>query len=132
VCTRVPPACGAQLVEHVTRNEGVRGSNPRVGSFRQAGFGVSVARTMAESVGTVTFLFTDIEGSTRLVHTLRDGYGDLLHEHRELLREIVARYEGEEVDTQGDAFFFTFKRARDGVLAAAEAQRALAAHAWPD
>src|SRR5207244_10026361 len=106
--------------------------NPRVGSFRQAGFGVSVARTMAESVGTVTFLFTDIEGSTRLVHKLRDGYGDLLHEHRELLREVVARYEGEEVDTQGDAFFFTFKRARDGVLAAAEAQRALAAHAWPD
>src|SRR2546425_4055207 len=66
----------AQLVEHFTRNEGVRGSNPRVGSFRQAGWSASVVPAMAEFVGTVTFLFTDIEGSTRLVHKLRDGYGE--------------------------------------------------------
>jgi class 3 adenylate cyclase len=55
--------------------------------------------------GTVTFLFTDIEGSTRLLAELGDAYGDLLDEHRRTLREVFARNGGVEVDTQGDAFF---------------------------
>ncbi len=76
--------------------------------------------------GTVTFLFTDIEGSTRLLQELGDGYGDALAEHRRALREAWERHEGVEVDTQGDAFFVAFARATDAVAAAADGQRALA------
>src|SRR5215218_7221507 len=76
--------------------------------------------------GTVTFLFTDIEGSTRLLHELGDGYAAALGEHRRLLRGAFERYGGVEVDTQGDAFFVAFARASDAVAAAAEAQAALA------
>ena len=75
--------------------------------------------------GTVTFLFTDIEGSTRLLQELGDDYAGVLAEHRRLLRKAFARYDGVEVDTQGDAFFVAFARASDAVGAAAEAQRAL-------
>ncbi len=76
--------------------------------------------------GTVTFLFTDIEGSTRLLHELGDGYADVLAEHRRLLRDAFARHRGVEVDTQGDAFFVAFARASDALAAADAAQRALA------
>ena len=76
--------------------------------------------------GTVTFLFTDIEGSTRLLEELGDAYAGVLAEHRRVLRESFDRHEGVEVDTHGDAFFFAFARASDAVAAAAEAQRALA------
>jgi predicted ATPase/class 3 adenylate cyclase len=82
--------------------------------------------------GTVTFLFTDIEGSTRLLHDLGDRYKDALENHRRLLREAFDRHEGYEVDTQGDAFFVAFARAQDALQSAAEGQRALAAHRWPD
>jgi YVTN family beta-propeller protein len=82
--------------------------------------------------GTVTFLFTDVEGSTRLLKLLRDRYGSALAEHQRLLREAFAAHGGEEVDTQGDAFFYVFARARDAAAGAADGQRALAAHAWPD
>jgi predicted ATPase/class 3 adenylate cyclase len=75
--------------------------------------------------GTVTFLFTDIEGSTRLLRELGDAYADVLDEHRRALRDAWLRHEGVEVDTQGDAFFVAFARASDAVAAAAEAQRAL-------
>src|SRR5438552_2895935 len=75
--------------------------------------------------GTVTFLFTDIEGSTRLLHELGDSYGEALAEHRRLLRDSFGRHDGVEVDTQGDAFFVAFKRAKDAVAAAREAQQAL-------
>src|SRR3954462_2094182 len=75
--------------------------------------------------GTVTLLFTDIEGSTRLLESLGDGYADALAEHRRLVRGAVAAHGGAEVDTQGDAFFCAFSRARDAVLAASDAQRAL-------
>jgi predicted ATPase len=75
--------------------------------------------------GTVTFLFTDIEGSTRLLHELGDSYVEVLAEHRRLLRDAFARHGGVEVDTQGDAFFVAFGRARDAVAAATEAQQAL-------
>src|SRR4051812_11716180 len=75
--------------------------------------------------GTVTFLFTDVEGSTRLLHELGDGYADVLAEHRRVLREAFARHGGVEVDTQGDAFFVAFARASEAVAAASEAQAAL-------
>lgn len=76
--------------------------------------------------GTVTFLFTDIEGSTRLLEELRNVYADALAEHRRALREAFIAKGGVEVDTQGDAFFFAFERAKDAIAAAADAQLALA------
>ena len=81
--------------------------------------------------GTVTFLFTDIEGSTRLLQELGDDYGQVVADHRRLLREIFKGAGGNEVDTQGDAFFYSFPRARDAVRAAVDGQRALASHEWP-
>jgi YVTN family beta-propeller protein len=82
--------------------------------------------------GAVTFLFTDIEGSTRLVKQLREQYGDVLHEHQRLLRAAFVAHGGYEVDTQGDSFFVAFSSARDALLAAVEGQLALLAHPWPD
>ncbi len=76
--------------------------------------------------GTVTFLFTDIEGSTRLLQALGDEYADVLAEHRRALRAAWRRHDGVEVDTQGDAFFVAFARASDAVAAADDAQAALA------
>jgi predicted ATPase len=76
--------------------------------------------------GTVTFLFTDIEGSTRLLHELGDAYAAALAEHRRVLREAFARHGGVEVDTQGDAFFVGFTSAPAAAAAAEEAQAALA------
>ena len=76
--------------------------------------------------GTVTFIFTDIEGSTKLLHELGDDYAEALAAHRQVLRQVFADHGGAEVDTQGDAFLIAFGRARDAVVAAAEAQRALA------
>src|SRR6266516_1665788 len=75
--------------------------------------------------GTVTFLFTDIEGSTRLLHELGDDYADALAEHRRVLREAFERHAGVEVDTQGDAFFVAFGRATEALAAASEGQEAL-------
>jgi YVTN family beta-propeller protein len=82
--------------------------------------------------GTVTLLFTDIEGSTALLKQLRDRYGELLDDHRRLMRAAFEAHGGREIDTQGDAFFIAFPRAKDAVAAAVEAQEALAAHTWPD
>ena len=81
--------------------------------------------------GTVTFLFTDVEGSTELVRRHRERYVELISAARSLLRTAFADNDGQEVDTQGDSFFVVFRRARDAVLASVAAQRALAAHAWP-
>jgi predicted ATPase/class 3 adenylate cyclase len=83
--------------------------------------------------GTITFLFTDIEQSTRLLLELgADRYRVVLEDHRRLLREAFALHNGHEVDTQGDAFFVAFHRPQDSVAGALDAQRALVAHAWPD
>ena len=82
--------------------------------------------------GAVTFLFSDIEGSTRLVKELRERYGDVLGEHQRLLRAAFEAHGGYEVDTQGDSFFIAFSSARDALLAAVEGQLALLAHPWPD
>jgi predicted ATPase/Flp pilus assembly protein TadD len=70
--------------------------------------------------GRVTLLFTDVEGSTRLLHELGDGYADVLADHRRTLREAFARHHGTEVDTQGDAFFFVFPTADAAISAAGE------------
>ena len=76
--------------------------------------------------GTVTLLFTDIEGSTRLLDELgAERYADVLEEHRRVLRETFERHGGIEVDTQGDAFFVVFARATEAVDAASEAVGAL-------
>jgi predicted ATPase/class 3 adenylate cyclase/DNA-binding CsgD family transcriptional regulator/DNA-binding XRE family transcriptional regulator len=80
--------------------------------------------------GTVTLLFTDMEGSTRLLQQLGDGYASLLAQCRHLLRAAFAPYNGQEVDTEGDAFFVAFARATDAVAAAVAIQRALADHPW--
>ena len=83
--------------------------------------------------GTVTFVFTDIEGSTRLLQELGDEtYGRVSGDHRRLVRETFGARGGTEIDTQGDAFFFSFPRARDAVAAAVDAQRALRDHEWPE
>jgi class 3 adenylate cyclase len=82
--------------------------------------------------GTVTFVFSDLEGSTALLKVLGDaGYREALATHRRLVRETFAEYDGHEIDTQGDAFFYSFTRARAAVAAAVAIQRAHALQAWP-
>jgi class 3 adenylate cyclase/nucleoside-triphosphatase THEP1/tetratricopeptide (TPR) repeat protein len=81
--------------------------------------------------GAVTFLFSDIEGSTRLVKALRERYVQVLADHRRLVRAAIAGQAGHEIDTQGDAFFVAFASAKQAVLCALEVQRALAGHEWP-
>jgi YVTN family beta-propeller protein len=82
--------------------------------------------------GTVTFFFTDIEGSTQLLKRLGDGYAEVLAEHQRLIREAAEERGGREIDTQGDSFFFAFARANAALGAAVVAQRALAEHDWPE
>src|SRR3990172_7331903 len=83
--------------------------------------------------GTVTFLFTDVEGSTELVLRLGDAaYATVLADHHALLRSAFKAQGGREVDTQGDAFFVAFDSAASAVAAAVDAQRAIVAHRWPD
>ena len=81
--------------------------------------------------GTVTFLFSDIEGSTRLLQELGDDYARVVDDHRRLMRGAMEGHGGTEIDTQGDAFFFSFTRAKDAADAAVEAQRAITSHEWP-
>ena len=82
--------------------------------------------------GIVTFLFTDIEGSTRLLRRLRQRYADTLADHHRLLRSACAEAGGHEIGTQGDSLFVVFRKASEAVLGAVAAQRALAGHSWPD
>src|SRR3954452_2835605 len=82
--------------------------------------------------GTVTFVFTDIEGSTRLVQHFKDRWPEGCSQHRRIVRAAFEAHGGDEVDTQGDSFFYVFGRARDAALAAADATRGLAAHEWPE
>jgi predicted ATPase/class 3 adenylate cyclase len=85
-----------------------------------------IPRVRTLPTGTVTLFFTDIEGSTGLLHELGERFADVLAEHRRVLREAFGRHGGVEVDTQGDAFFVAFARATDAVAAARDAQHALA------
>jgi predicted ATPase/class 3 adenylate cyclase len=81
--------------------------------------------------GTVTFLFTDIEGSTDLARRLGNGWPGVLGEHHEIVRRAIGDHDGVEVLNEGDAFFAVFGLAADAVAATADAQRALAVHEWP-
>jgi class 3 adenylate cyclase/DNA-binding CsgD family transcriptional regulator len=83
--------------------------------------------------GTVTFLFSDIEGSTRMLTRLgRERYGDVLARHNALVRAAFAEHDGIEIDRHGDSFFFVFRSAGAAVAAAARAQRSLLAADWPE
>jgi predicted ATPase/class 3 adenylate cyclase len=82
--------------------------------------------------GIVTFVFTDIEGSTRLFHLLGDRYEDLLEHHNELLRSVWTAHHGHEVSTEGDSFFVAFAAAADAIRACAEAQTRLAGQPWSE
>ena len=82
--------------------------------------------------GTVTFLFTDIEGSTRMLQALGDRYREVLERHDAIVREALAAHEGIEISTEGDAFFAVFRSATAAVEAAVAAQQGLARERWPD
>jgi predicted ATPase/class 3 adenylate cyclase len=82
--------------------------------------------------GTVTLLFADVEGSTRLLHLLGERYAPARARMRELVREAAAAHDGVEVDWAGDGVFLAFSRAGDAVAAATEIQRSLAVEPWPD
>src|SRR3954466_10629513 len=82
--------------------------------------------------GTVTFLFSDVEGSTRLLTRWPRRYGEVLGEHQRLLRAAFDEHGGREVHTEGDAFFVAFGRAGDAIAAAMSAQRSLASQPWPE
>ena len=77
-------------------------------------------------------MFTDIEGSTKLLERLQGAYGDVLATHAELVRDAIAVHGGREVDTQGDAFFIVFPEVPDAVRCTAAIQSTFAAHPWPD
>ena len=81
--------------------------------------------------GTVTFVFTDVDGSTKLIQSLGDRYAGVLAEHRRLLRGAMEAHGGHEVDVTGDGCFLAFASARQAVAAAADVQRALRNHTWP-
>jgi predicted ATPase/class 3 adenylate cyclase len=81
--------------------------------------------------GTVTMLFSDIEGSTALLSRLGDRYGQALSDHRALLRAAFTAWHGREISTEGDSFFVVFESAGEAVGCALAAQRALAGHEWP-
>jgi len=78
-----------------------------------------VTTELRQPSGTVTLVFTDMEGSTQLLHELgQDAYREALGDHRRVVREAFARFDGYEVDYEGDAFFYTFASARAAVDAA--------------
>jgi predicted ATPase/class 3 adenylate cyclase len=86
---------------------------------------------MARPTGMLTFLFSDVEGSTRLLMKLGDGYAAAHGDHQRIVRDGIATHAGMEVSTEGDSFFVVFTNGTDAMAAAAEIQRSLAAHAWP-
>lgn len=82
--------------------------------------------------GTVTFLFTDVEGSTRLLQALGDGYVDALNQHSRIIEDAVSGNDGLVVNTEGDAYFCVFHQAPDAAAAAVEILLGLASHDWPN
>src|SRR2546421_3732994 len=89
-----------------------------------------MATTPERPSGTVTFLFTDIEGSTRLLQELGDDWAGVLHDQRRLMRDAIADNNGVELGTEGDSFFVVFASAGDATQAVVSAQQALAGHSW--
>jgi WD40 repeat protein/class 3 adenylate cyclase len=122
-----------RCVEDLRDHFGVEPSAETHALFNGLLKGAKVPRRImpAQPSGTVTFLFTDIQGSTRLLDKLGEQYATSLAEHHRVLRAAIRKWKGTEMDTQGDAFFVTFTRALDAVQCAAEAQRMLANHDWP-
>jgi class 3 adenylate cyclase len=114
------PRCGARVAGGMRRR-----------SCAAWGPRETMAGAMALPAGTVTLLFSDIEGSTRLLEHLGERFSNVLDEHRRIVRGAVVAHGGYEVRTEGDAFFVAFVRASDAVRAAVAAQRGLAARAWP-
>ncbi len=90
----------------------------------------TVAGYMKTAQHITTFVFSDIEHSTRLAQRLRDAYPELLERHRSVIRDAIRRYEGREIDTAGDGFFMTFDRASQAVAAAESIQRAFHTQPW--
>ena len=82
--------------------------------------------------GTVTFLFTDIEGSTKLLQQLDEKFAVLVDDHERILREVCEAHQGTVLDIHGDAFFVVFPRALDAIRAVVQCQHELAAHNWTD
>jgi class 3 adenylate cyclase len=115
----------------VDPRSGREGGRPMTLPWAGVGDRLGGRRVSGLPSGVVTFLFTDIEGSTRLVKALREGYREVLAEHRRLVRSAIAGQRGCEVDTQGDAFFAAFAGAKQAVLCALQIQRSLAGHPWP-
>lgn len=135
------PATVRLLADALGLSEGERASflaaaqgttMPMVGSATTPVASPPPRARLAPPSGTVTFLFTDMEGSTQLLQRLGDRYADVLDQHRRLLRDAFAAHGGYEVDTQGDSFFIAFPTAPDALAAAVEATRALAVSPWPD
>jgi class 3 adenylate cyclase len=94
-------------------------------------FAVEAIQDMDLPVGVVTLLFSDIEGSTRLLRALGEAYGGILADHHRVLRKAWLAHRGVEVDTEGDAFFVAFTDPAQAMAAATAAQRSLSAHPWP-
>ena len=118
------PAHAGAIVGVVGHGRGSIVAKAPVGSCDNAGMS-------ALPSGTVTFVFSDIEGSTGLLKRLGDRYAKLIAEHRRIVRESFGAHDGVEIDTQGDSFFFAFARARDAAAAAVDAQRGHAEAEWP-
>ena len=127
---RPRPRRHARACRRVRRRAGSgAATRGRVSSARAPAAGGDVSELPA---GTVTFLFSDVEGSTALLRRLRDRYTDVLEDHRRLLRDGVRGARGHEVGTEGDSFFVAFTTRPSALAAAASAQQALAAHDWPE
>ena len=92
----------------------------------------AVASPSELPTGAVTFLFSDIEGSTQLASALRSDYSDLLQAQRGILRDAYGKHRGREIRAEGDSFFAVFASPKDALGAAVEGQRGLSAHHWPE
>src|SRR5580693_8006096 len=126
------PSSAARTLSYVADEPPVIGSAVGRDATPAAHASMPMAGSMTDlPSGAVTFLFSDIEGSTRLVKALREQYAQVLAEHRRLVRTAIASQAGHEVDTQGDAFFVAFASAKQAVLCALQVQRALVGHEWP-
>src|SRR5207237_5780279 len=120
-------------VRHSTSSPASVAHLPMTGRTKETAPTLQVLSPMpALPSGTVTFLFSDIEGSTHLAERLGDRWPALLAEHREIVRNAIVAGGGTEVGTEGDSFFVAFPTAGGAVSTAVNAQRQLAAHAWPE